>query len=169
VPLSLLIRSAIRSRDIVVRSLTDRKCTFQKNGTVLYAASGSKFYRSIDSGTTWTSTTPGTITTPNHIAVNPFKAGELWVSGNTGIVHSADYGATFTALPSVTNAFAIAAGAPKTSGGTPSVYAAAAINGVTALYRTDDQTNWIMMSDAAHGFGSASSTVIAADTRIYKR
>jgi len=141
----------------------------KKNGTVLYAASGSKFYRSSDTGSTWTSTTAGTITTPSHIAVSPFTAGELWLSGNTGIFHSTNYGATFTALPTVSNAWAVAAGAPKSSGGTPSLYTAATINGVNALYRTDDQSNWIMISDATHGFGSTSGLVVAADPRIYKR
>ena len=136
---------------------------------MLYAASGSKFYKSTDTGVTWTSAALGSITVPSKIAVSPFTAGELWVSGNTGIVHSTNYGATFTALPSVTNAWGIAAGAPKTSGGTPSLYAAATISGATALYRTDDQTNWIKISDATHGFGSGSSLVLAADPRIYKR
>jgi xyloglucan-specific exo-beta-1,4-glucanase len=101
--------------------------------------------------------------------VSPFTAGEIWVSGNTGIVHSTNYGATFTALATVTNAWGISAGAPKTSGGTAALFASATINGVNALYRTDDQTNWILISDATHGFGSANGLVVTADPRIYKR
>lgn len=101
----------------------------------MYAASGSKFYLSKDTGATWSSVTAGTITIPAAIAVNPFKAGELWVSGNSGIFHSTDYGVTFAAVPGPTNAWKIAAGAPKTAGGTPALFAAAAINGVNTLYR----------------------------------
>jgi len=139
------------------------------NGTVMYAASGSKLYLSKDTGATWTSTALGTITAPVAIVVNPFKAGELWVSGNTGIFHSTNMGSTFTAVPGPTNAWKLAVGAPKTAGGTPSLYAAATITGVNTLYRTDDQTNWIIITDATHGFGSASSYILAADPRIYKR
>ncbi|KIM24194.1 glycoside hydrolase family 74 protein [Serendipita vermifera MAFF 305830] len=139
------------------------------NGTALYAASGGTFYRSADTGATWTTSTVSGLTTASWITVNPFKAGELWVSGDAGIWHSSDYGKTFNALPSVTKGWRISAGAPKTTGGTPALYAAATINGVSTLYRTDDQVNWITMSDAAHGFGSASSLILAADPRIYKR
>lgn len=105
------------------------------------------------------------MTYANWITVNPFKAGELWVSGTGGIWHSSNYGQTFNALPSVTNGWRVAAGAPKTTGGTPALYAAATIGGVNTLYRTDDQVNWIVMSDATHGFGSTSSLVLAADPR----
>ncbi|KAG8856494.1 hypothetical protein FRB91_000775 [Serendipita sp. 411] len=139
------------------------------NGTALYAASGSKFYSSVDTGASWTSVTVGNMTSASWIAANPFKAGEVWVSGNGGIYASTNYGKTFTALPSVSNAWKIAVGAPKTTGGKPSLYAAATINGLNTLYRTDDHTNWIKISDADHGFGSTSGIVLAADPRIYKR
>ncbi|KAG8800604.1 hypothetical protein FRC17_006835 [Serendipita sp. 399] len=139
------------------------------NGTALYAASGSTFYVSGDTGSTWKTKTVSGLTSATWIAVNPFKAGELWLSGDGGIFRSTDYGTTFTALPSSTRGWKIAAGAPKTTGGTPALYAAATVNGVTGLFRTDDQVNWIQIHDATHGFGSASSIILAADPRIYKR
>ncbi|KAG8831273.1 hypothetical protein FRC17_003391 [Serendipita sp. 399] len=139
------------------------------NGTALYAASGNTFYSSGDTGSTWKSAAVSGLTTVTAIAVNPFKAGELWLSGDGGILHSTNYGATFTALPSSTRGWNIATGAPKTTGGTPALYAAATVKGVTGLFRTDDQVNWIQIHDATHGFGAASSIVLAADPRIYKR
>ncbi|KAG8823462.1 hypothetical protein FRC19_003786 [Serendipita sp. 401] len=139
------------------------------NGTALYAASGANFYSSGDTGTTWKTTAVSGLTTATWVAVNPFKAGELWVSGDGGIFHSTDYGTTFAALSSCTRGWNIALGAPKTTGGTPALYAAATVKGVTGLFRTDDQVNWIQIHDATHGFGATSSLVLAADPRIYKR
>lgn len=139
------------------------------NGTTLYAASGSTFYSSSDTGATWKSATVSGLSSATWITVNPSKAGELWLSGDGGIFHSTNYGSTFTALPSCTRGWKTAAGAPKTTGGTPALYAAATVNGVSSVFRTDDQVNWILITDSAHGFGAASSLVLAADPRIYKR
>jgi xyloglucan-specific exo-beta-1,4-glucanase len=140
------------------------------NGTVLYAASGSKLYVTKNSGTTWTASAAALTGTAVKIAVNPTKAGELWVSTSSGIFHSTDSGTTLTALPSVTGAWNLAIGAPATSGGTPALYAAATISSKNALWHTDDNgANWYQISDAAHGFGSASTLVLAADPKTYKR
>lgn len=139
------------------------------NGTALYASSGNNFYTSIDTGATWTSVTIPSQTYAEWIAVNPFKAGELWLSGDAGVFHSADYGMTFNALPDVSKSWKIAVGAPATTGGTPSLYVSAVVGGVNGVYRTDDQVNWVKLSDSTHGFGASSSVVLAADTRIYKR
>ncbi|KAF8586883.1 glycoside hydrolase family 74 protein [Ramaria rubella] len=140
------------------------------NGTVLYAASGSKLYVTKDSGTTWTASAASLVGSAVKIAVNPTKAGELWVSTSSGIMHSTDYGTTLAALPSVTGAWEIALGAPATAGGTPALYAAATISGKNALWHTDDDgANWYQISDVTHGFGSASSLVLAADPKTYRR
>jgi xyloglucan-specific exo-beta-1,4-glucanase len=140
------------------------------NATVLYAASGSNFYFSKDSGTTWSSSPAGNITSPNWISVSPYKAGELYISGNTGIIHSVDYGTTWSVLPGPSYAWRIAVGASEFPWSSPVVYAAATIDGSNDLYRTDDMgATWIRLSDVWNGFGSTSSLIIAADPRIYKR
>ncbi|KAG8832626.1 hypothetical protein FRC18_004785 [Serendipita sp. 400] len=140
------------------------------NGTVIYAASGSNFYVSTNTGSTWTSTSASGIASPVWIAASPYKAGELWLSGNTGIVHSADYGKTWNKLGMVSNAWRIAVGKPQQPNGPPVVYASGTIDGANALYRTDDAgVNWIMISDSNYGFGASSGLILAADPRIYKR
>ncbi|PVF96855.1 putative endoglucanase C [Serendipita vermifera] len=140
------------------------------NGTVLYAASGSSFYVSTNSGSSFTTSTLDNMTTPQWIAASPYKAGELWISSNTGITHSIDYGKTWTALPSISSAWQIAVGAPMQPNGPTVVYAAGTLEGINALYRTDDGgANWIKLSDETHGFGAVSTIVLAADPRIYKR
>ncbi len=115
-------------------------------------------------------TTPVNITSPNWIAASPFKAGEVWLSGDKGIAHSTDYGMTWTALDMITTAWRISIGKSQQPNGPPVVYAAGTIQGMNALYRTDDGgVNWIMLSDRDHGFGSTNGLVVAADPRIYKR
>lgn len=144
--------------------------TDKVNGKALYAASGSSFYMSHDAGVTWMTTTPGNITSPNWITASPYKAGEIWLSGNKGIVHSTDYGMTWTALDTITTAWRISAGKSQQPNGPPVLFAAGTIQGMNALYRTDDGgANWIMISDRNNGFGGTSGLIVAADPRIYKR
>lgn len=96
--------------------------------------------------------------------------GDVWVSTNTGLFHSTNMGTTFTAISGVTEAWAIALGAPATTGGYPAVFAAAEIGGLVAYYRSDNTgSTWVQINDAAHGFGSAGSNVLTADPRIYGR
>lgn len=52
------------------------------------------------------------------------------MSTDKGLFHSVDTGTTFTAITSITAAWAIALGAPKTTGGYPAIFAAANIGGV---------------------------------------
>ncbi|CDO72307.1 Glycoside Hydrolase Family 74 / Carbohydrate-Binding Module Family 1 protein [Trametes cinnabarina] len=142
----------------------------KKNNSIFYGASGSKFYLSVDGGKTFTATgSLGSSTSPAKVIVHPNVTGDVWVSTDKGIFHSTDTGSTFTAIPGVSQAWAIALGAPKTSGGYPALFAAANIGGV-GYFRSDDAgANWVKINDAAHGFGSASANCIAADLRIYGR
>ncbi|KAF8519309.1 putative endoglucanase C [Gautieria morchelliformis] len=140
------------------------------NGAILYAGSGNRLYVTKDSGATWTTSAASLNGTAVKIAVNPTKAGELWVSTTSGIFHSTDFGITLTALPSVAEAWGLALGASAANGGPLALYAAATISGKTALWHTDDNgANWYQISDSAHGFGSASSLVLTADPKTYKR
>lgn len=109
------------------------------NDTVFYGASGSSFYLSTDSGATFTAAAGslGSSTSPVKVVVNANVTGDVWVSTDTGLFHSTDSGSTFTAISGVTEAWAIALGAPATSGGYPAVFAAANIDGL-GYYRSDD-------------------------------
>lgn len=85
-------------------------------------------------------------------------------------MHSTDYGMTWTALDMITTAWRISVGKAQQPNGPPVVYAAGTIQGMNALYRTDDGgANWIMLSDREHGFGATNGLIVAADPRIYKR
>ncbi|KAI0078942.1 Oligoxyloglucan reducing end-specific cellobiohydrolase [Panus rudis PR-1116 ss-1] len=142
----------------------------KKNNSIFYGASGSKFYLSTDGGKTFSAKgSLGSSTSPVKIVVNPEVTGDVWVSTDKGIFHSTDTGSTFSQLSGVSQAWAIALGAPKSTGGYPALFAAANIGGV-GYFRSDDAgVNWVQINDAAHGFGSASANCLTADPRIYGR
>ena len=143
----------------------------KRNNSVFYAAASSKFYISTDGGVSF-STTAGSLgssTSPSRVVVHPSQSGDVWVSTDKGIFHTTDFGATFTAISGVSQAWAMALGAPATSGGYPAVYAAANI-GSDGYFRSDDAgASWVQINDAAHGFGSTSGTCMAADLTVYGR
>ncbi|KAI0724491.1 hypothetical protein C8T65DRAFT_734111 [Cerioporus squamosus] len=142
----------------------------KKNNSIFYGADGSRFYVSTDGGKTFaTKGALGTSTSPFKVIVHPNITGDVWVSTDKGLFHSTDTGSTFTAISGVSQAWAIALGAPKTAGGYPALFAAANIGGV-GYFRSDDAgANWVKINDAAHGFGSASANCLAADLRVYGR
>ncbi|KAF5377695.1 hypothetical protein D9615_005239 [Tricholomella constricta] len=142
----------------------------KKTATVFYGASGSSFYLSTDSGKTFAAKgSLGSSTSPVKIIVNPGVTGDVWVSTDKGLFHSTNSGTSFSATSGVTQAWAIALGAPAKAGGYPALFAAANIDGI-GYFRSDDAgVNWVKINDAAHGFGSASANVLTADPRIYGR
>lgn len=144
----------------------------KRNNSVFYAADSSKFYLSTDGGKTFAATkgSLGSSTSPVRVTVHPSLSGDVWVSTDKGIFHTTDSGATFSAISGVSQAWALALGAPATTGGYPALFAAANIGGTVGYFRTDDKgANWVQINDAAHGFGSASANCMAADLRVYGR
>ncbi|KDR85178.1 hypothetical protein GALMADRAFT_218259 [Galerina marginata CBS 339.88] len=143
----------------------------KKLNTVFYAASGANFYLSNDTGKTFAvKSTLGASASPVKIVVNPGVTGDVWVSTDKGLFHSTNSGSSFTAVSGVSQAWAIALGAPAKAGGYPAVFAAANIGGTVGYFRSDDQAvNWVQINDATHGFGAAGSNPLTADPRIYGR
>ncbi|KAF8313483.1 Oligoxyloglucan reducing end-specific cellobiohydrolase [Clavulina sp. PMI_390] len=136
----------------------------KKNDTVFYAGSGSSFYVSTNSGTL------SGASSVNKIAANWETAGDVWVSSDVGLYHISNYGSTISTISGWTKVYPVALGAPKTTGGYPAVYAGGYYLGVGGYFRSDDGgVNWYQINDAAHGFGSISANVLAADPRTYAR
>ncbi|KAF8973745.1 hypothetical protein BDZ97DRAFT_1912214 [Flammula alnicola] len=140
------------------------------NNSIFYGASGSSFYLSTDGGKTFAAKgSLGSSTSPVKVVVNVNVTGDVWVSTDTGLFHSTDTGSTFTAITGISQAWAIALGAPAKAGGYPAVFAAANIGGVGYFRSDDGGVNWVQINDASHGFGSAASNPMTADPRIYGR
>ncbi|KAJ7293306.1 hypothetical protein C8J57DRAFT_1043549 [Mycena rebaudengoi] len=140
------------------------------NNSVFYGAAANSFYLSTDGGKTFvTKGTLGDSSAPVKVIVNPKVSGDVWVSTDRGLFHSTNSGTSFSAISGITQAWAIALGAPKTASGYPALFAAANIGGI-GYYRSDDAgVNWVTINDAAHGFAAARSAVISGDPRIYGR
>ncbi|KAG6895493.1 hypothetical protein C0993_009521 [Termitomyces sp. T159_Od127] len=143
----------------------------KKTSGIFYGASGSSFYISNDNGNTFTMKgSLGSSSFPVKIVVHPNVTGDIWVSSDKGLYHSTDSGATFNAMSGIDQTWAIALGAPSSSGGYPALFAAANAGGTIGYFRSDDQgVNWVQINDAAHGFGSVGANVITADLRTYGR
>jgi len=111
----------------------------KKDARIFYGASGSSFYISRDSGRTFSSSgTLGSNSLPYKIAVHPTVAGDVWVSTDTGLFHSTNFGTKFETRQSVSRAWDIALGAPYSSGGYPAIFVVAKVSGTEGVYRSDD-------------------------------
>ena len=160
----------------------------KKNANIFYGVSGSSFYISRDAGRSFSSSgTLGDSYSPYKIAVHPTVAGDVWVSTDVGLFHSTNFGATFTATRSISQAWDIALGTPPSSGGYPAIFSVAKVSGTGGIYRSDDtgvslpllveimrlhtssQSSWVKINDAQHGFSSHGTIVLAADPRQYGR
>lgn len=158
--------------------------------STFYAASGNKFYVSTDFGVTFAakSATLGSSTTANDITVNVKVTGDVWVSTNAvsltstrdpvtategilsvqGLYHTTNSGTSFTTISGFGATWSISTGAPKTTGGYPSLYVIGTYNSVVGVYRSDDQgSTWTRLDDAAHGFGSGAANVSDAISNLF--
>ncbi|KAI0090994.1 hypothetical protein BDY19DRAFT_984055 [Irpex rosettiformis] len=146
----------------------------KQNNSVFYAAVGSKFYLSTDGAQSFAAVgLLGSSAAPVKIIVNPGVTGDVWVSTDKGLFHSTNLGTTFVAISGITQAWAIALGAPATSNGPPAIFTAASLQGTgggIGYFRSDNNgKTWVKINDASHGFGSISSNPLTADPRIYGR
>ena len=134
------------------------------NTTVFYGGSGGSFYRSTDTGKTFTTTTKlGSSTAVNKIAANPTVAGDVWVTTDKGLFHSTNYGTTFSAITGPTAGWSLALGKSTANTYKYNIFGFFTINGVSTIFESKDVgATWTAISDSAHGFGSASSNPVAA-------
>jgi xyloglucan-specific exo-beta-1,4-glucanase len=134
------------------------------NAKYFYAADQNSVYVSSDGGATFTSTALST-GGASSIKVHPTVAGDIWVSGSSGLWHSTDFGKTFSKLSAVTTAYAIALG--KGSGTYPNIYGFVTTSGTNALQVSADAgVTWTVISDSQHGFGASSANCLAASMDV---
>ena len=97
------------------------------------------------------------------------KEGDLWLFGRNGLYHSIDGGASFTQIPKVSAVIAISFGKSAPSKNVPTLFIAGTIDGLTAIYRSDDAgITWVRVNDDQHQYGTR-FRCIAADPRIFGR
>lgn len=144
----------------------------KSNNTVFYGGYAGSFYVSTNGGVSFTKTASlGSSSAVNAIRAHPSIAGDVWASTDTGLWHSTNSGASFTQVGSgCTAGWSFGLGKAASTASYPVIFGFFTVDGVTALFKTEDSgTNWQMISDAAHGFGSASANIVNGDMSNYGR
>lgn len=141
----------------------------KRNNTVFYAGSGSAFYRSTDSGATFTavaSALGSDVTTVKDIVAHPKVAGEVWVSTNAGLFRSTNYGSTFSSVGagSLTRTEQVAFGLGE--GSKWNVYAFGVGAAGPKLYASADAgATWVDIQ-GDQGFGAISANRVVGSSNV---
>jgi hypothetical protein len=98
----------------------------------------------------------------------PGKSGEFWVVVAGKLLRFTDSGRAVTTLDAVADATAVGFGKPAPGAAYPAIFAAARIEGICGIFRSDDAgRSWQRIDDDAHQYGSVSR--ITGDPRIFGR
>jgi hypothetical protein len=151
------------------------------NANKFYGLGGGKFWVSTDGGATFTASAASGMPESGEVRAVFGREGDVWVAGGAqisggsstcticGLWHTSDSGATFIKLANVDDANAIGFGMAKPGGsGYPAIFLAGKVQGVRAIFRSDDMgATWINITDAQHQY--ATIQTITGDPRIYGR
>ena len=142
------------------------------NPKKFYSASGTQLLASIDGGATFAATGASLPRGSTIRPVMPYAGasgeGDLWIAGSNGLFHSTDGGGTVSQVHGVQSAATVGFGRGATCAAYPVIYLAGHVNGVSGIYRSDDQgMTFTRIDDPQHQFGSIS--YLAGDPRVYGR
>jgi hypothetical protein len=139
------------------------------NASKFYGFNGGQFYVSTNGGATFTQTAATGLPSTGKFKALPGVEGDVWLSGDTGLFHSTNSGASFTKVSAVTKAVSVGFGKAATGKTYPALYSMATVGGVTGVYRSDDTgATWIRINDDQHQYGNAGDA-ITGDPRVYGR
>ncbi len=172
--------------------------TFSNNGVVvradrlnpkkfyLFNLQNSALYLSTDGGQSFTQQPTLSGNTPTGFVVSPAAEGDLWMTTYSGLYHSTDSGATFTAVLNSSNpAYALGFGKAATGQTYPALYLIGTLatdttctnpNNVSqgfttatnCIYRsTDGGQTFLRINDFAHQYSNAG--YITGDPRVFGR
>ncbi|KAM0546475.1 hypothetical protein ACHAPJ_010833 [Fusarium lateritium] len=133
----------------------------KRDNAYFYAASGSKFYVSKNSASSFAEGgSLGSAKEVKDIAAHPAKAGDVWVSTDVGVFHSTDSGSTFTKVATtLTDTEQIALG--RGSGSNWNVYAFGTGSAGRKLYGSKDLGKTWVDIQGSIGFGAIDSARLA--------
>ena len=104
---------------------------------------------------------------PNQVAAVPLVAGDLWIASNSGLYHSTNSGASWSAAKTITVAAGtltpttIGFGKAAASASYPAIYVGGQFtDGTTGLVRSiDGGTTWVQINDGSHQWGGIGQVV----------
>ncbi|KAJ9151135.1 Xyloglucanase [Pleurostoma richardsiae] len=164
-----VLRSQYQSTFAAVSSLSSGAviASDKRNNSVFYGASGSTFYVSTNTGTSFAKAAGslGAATAIRDIAAHPTAAGEVYVSTDKGVFHSTDYGASFAqASTALTDTQQIALGLG--AGSAWYLYAFGSGAAGNRLYASaDGGASWTDIQ-GDQGFGAVSSGKLAGSGNV---
>lgn len=152
-----VVRSANQATFAAVSDLPDSAviASDKRDNKYFYAGSGSTFYVSSDSASSFSSGgTLGSAQAIRDIAAHPTTGGELYVSTDVGIFHSTDHGATFTKTAgSLTSTYQISLGVGSTADW--NLYAFGTGSAGARLYASaDGGASWTDIQGDSQTFGA---------------
>jgi|GEM_PF-1072641 len=140
----------------------------------VYDYANGRFYRSTNSGATWTntSTLPVTSQWAGGVTTTPGKANHVWAYlNNQGLHRSTDGGNTWTKNPGLNNARLLAIGKAAPGSNYPTLYVFGRLTGDDNyfVYRsTDEGITWEQINDASNFLGNQPGKM-SADRNVYGR
>jgi hypothetical protein len=140
------------------------------NPQKFYAYSGGRIYVSTNGGVSFAATAATGLPSGNvKFHARPGAEGDIWLAGTNGLFHSTDSGASFTAVPAVTEAVNIGFGRAAPGQTYPALYLVGTVDGIKGLYRSDNAgVAWVRINDDAHQYGNMGEAV-TGDPRVYGR
>jgi xyloglucan-specific exo-beta-1,4-glucanase len=139
------------------------------NSMKFYAYSNGTFYVSTNGGQSFSAAATGLPTTQVAFRAVAGHEGDIWLTGDTGLFHSTNSGASFTKVSSVDSSMNIGFGKAATGQTYPALYLVGKVGGVDGVYRSDDAAgSWVRINDDAHQYGNIGGA-ITGDPRVYGR
>ncbi len=134
------------------------------------AATAPRFYVSTDAAASFTQSAatglPRGVNTRQRAVAG--IEGDIWLVTSTGLRHSTDSGATFTAVATATTPLALGYGKAPPGKTYPALYLLGTVGGAVGVYRSDDTAaTWTRVDDAQHLWATAGS--LTGDPRVYGR
>lgn len=130
-------------------------------GQILVSADGGKTFASVIKGIPPVGGWQGV-----ELAVAPGRLRDLWLAGPFGLLHSAEASAPLAGVKGVDEAWHIGFGKAAPGQSYPAVFLSGKINGVTGIWRSDDEgKSWVRLNDDTHRFGDGS--ILTGDPTEY--
>ncbi len=143
------------------------------NAAKFYGIANGSFYVSTNSGANFSAVASG-LPTFGEVHAVPGIEGDVWVVGGDpnnlpmGMWHITNSGSTVVKLANVTEAATIGFGLHAPGQTYPAIYAAARVDGLLTIHRSDDGgAGWVRITDDQHMY--ASIQTITGDPTIYGR